>query len=382
MIKIKNKCLARAVNVQLNNYGINKYFNENNYEEEEIKKITNIILINPNSIDEIDKLVNLEVLNIGYSNCLDNENYITDFNILSKLNYLKSFTLLNNILIKKLDLSTLKNLERLKLIYNPNLKEIKLEGLTNLLDVILVGNDIKELKDFTTIMNNINVNILLDILMYPNIKKYLKDNSNIKFAEKISFGEIYKTDILTMNKVHNKALKIIDIEANNNKEESIINLYRYIVTNLTYDYDGLEERNNYYINNRYNPFLEDEKINRFRLMNTCIQALLNGLCVCEAYVNALIYLYSLIGIKAKSLRVKIKDSNTHYDHAAMCFLLNDTIYYSDPQKEDNFIKLNKLFMTEEEFNEIYLISPLDKLIVDNWKEEINDKINKCFEKSR
>ena len=99
MIKIKNKCLARAVNVQLNNYGINKYFNENNYEEEEIKKITNIILINPNSIDEIDKLVNLEVLNIGYSNCLDNENYITDFNILSKLNYLKSFTLLNNILI-------------------------------------------------------------------------------------------------------------------------------------------------------------------------------------------------------------------------------------------------------------------------------------------
>ena len=388
MIEIHNKSLVRAINIQLDIMCRSKFYDEHIYITEDINSIKCINLINPDSIDEIDKLVNLETLNIGYSNCFDLDKYITDFEIISKLGNLKSFTLINNIRLEKLDLSKLISLEKLKLIYNPFLTNITgLDQLTNLQDVMIVGNNIDTINNFEDFIKN-NKNLektLLDIFLYPSLVKYFKNdsiNNKIMFAEKISFGEIYKTDIKTMNKVHNIATNIVTNETNNDLENSIINIYRYIVTHLTYDYDGLEERNNYYINNKYNPFLENELMNKFKLMNTCIHALLNGCVVCEAYVNALIYLYNLIEIKARSLRVREKGSNTHYDHATMCFLYNNKIYYSDPQKEDDFIKLNKLFMSEEEFKSIYDISPLDELIINNWKEELNDKITRSFERTK
>lgn len=385
MIIIHNKCLIRAINIQLDNMGKSKFYDEHTYTEEEINSIKSIILINPDSINEIDKLINLETLNIGYSNCFDKNSYITNFEILSKLSNLKSFTLINNIYLKNIDLSKLTSLQKLKLIYNPFLTNITgLEQLTNLQEIMIVGNNINTLNNFLNFIDN-NKELeqtLLDINLYPSLSKYYDKLNKITFVEKISFGEIYKTDLKTINKVNNIANDIIIKETNNDIESSIINLYRYIVTHLTYDYDGLEERNNYYINNKYNPFLDNDIMNKFRLMNTCIHALLNGCVICEAYVNALIYLYNLIGIKARSLRVREKGNDTHYDHAAMCFVYNEKIYYSDPQKEDDFIKLNKLFMREEEFRNIYDISPLDELIIKNWKEELNDKIIRSFERTK
>ena len=376
---IHNKCLVRAINIQLDIIGKSKSYDDYIYSEEELNSVTTINLINPDSIDEIDKLVNLEVLNIGYSNCFDKNNYITDFSILSKLNNLKSFTLINNVCIKSIDLSN--SLEKLKLIYNPFLNKINLKNLSNLKDVMLVGNDINSIDNFEFINSDFE-QLLLDIKLYPYLSKYFNKLDKVTFVEKISFGEIYKTDLETMNQVHNIATNIIKNNTNDDIESSIVNLYRYIVTHLTYDYDGLEERNNYFINNKYNPFLDNELMNKFRLMNTCIHAFLNGCVICEAYVNALIYLYNLIGIKARSLRVKEKGNNTHYDHATMCFVYNNKLYYSDPQKEDDFIKLNKLFISEEEFRNIYDISPLDELIIKNWKEEINDTLTRSFERTK
>lgn len=383
MIKINNDSLAKAINVQLSFLGNNKDYDEFEYTEDEIDSITSIILINPKSIDDIDKLKNLNRLSIGYSNILDIENYQINTELLSQLINLQSLTIINNIFIKSIDLSCLKKLENVQLINSPFLEEIRgLDQINNLKQVKFVGNKVRDVDGFLDfVQNNSELEeAIFDVLSYPKISNYLPDvktsREKIKFAEKISFGELYVTNADEMAKVQDIAIKIVQqIATNKNLDVDIQELYRYVVTHLIYDYDGLNERNEYFISHQYKPLIQNELMNKYRLMNTSIHAFLNGCVICEAYVNELIYLYNLIMVTARVIRVKERSSNSlHCDHAAMCFEYNNRIYFSDPQKEDDFTNLNKLFYEEEDFRKIYIIDPLDEIIIKKWGTEINDKI--------
>lgn len=394
MIEIYNKDLAKAINLQLYFMGQNRVIDDNVFTEDEINSINKINLINAQSIAEIDKLSNLEILNIGYDDYDYTDDFVNnsiDFELISKISNLKQLIILNNITLKKIDVSKLTKLENLKIIYNPLLTEISgLDQLSNLQNVIIIGNNVKQIDAFTEfINNNKNLNsVLLDISLYPSLSEYFNTNETLKdyisFVEKISFGEIYTTNHLEIKEIHAKACNIIASIINDNMDlyTKITNIYKYVITNLIYDYEGLDYRNDYYINHQYNAFENSETMNKFRRMNTSIEAFKNGCVVCEGYVNMMIYLLNLIGVKAKSIKVKNKGTNSHYDHVAMCYEYNDEIYYADPQKEEDFINLKRLFNSYEAFNDLYDIYPMDEWIIKKWKDEIYDQNVRNIERKK
>lgn len=372
---------------------------------EQIKKIDKIEITGVDSIEGIEILENLKELSIksyDHSKILwdvdvkfnPKINKIKDFSSINKLKKLETLIITNDIFIKKLDVSKLKNLKKLIIINNPGLEEIKgLDTLTNLEEVIIYGNKIKQTLNIQNYMNNTlftSVNIL-DIDFYLNIvKKYpmfsqyisdcfFKGETNVCFAERsglMDYTITYPDQLEDMYKkiiTYFKREKVFELSC----PEKIRFVYNYIMRNTKFNKAELIQRNNY-----YHSMSEYEK----EILKRKLTFLHNGYSTyrfkagnCEGRVNLMHFMLSLLNVDS---------TNVHcIDRRSKGFTPNHSILridgcqkYIDPSY-NSFEYRNKYeyFMLEaSELQDTHILSAYERILAYQKKlSKAQKEGNKC-----
>lgn len=146
VVRIDNMYLAILIKEELEKKGIEKdeSLGFQQFKKEELEQIEDFNIINTTvgKIDELEKLPNLRKLEISSANIRNmwksklvtpdaRYNYesklsgIKDFSVIEKLEKLEFLQIDNEENLRKINTENLKNLASLKLIDNPNLKEVK-----------------------------------------------------------------------------------------------------------------------------------------------------------------------------------------------------------------------------------------------------------------
>lgn len=268
--------------------------------------------------------------------------------------------------IQELDISNLQKLHTLVLINNKNLTTLKgIENLKELNTVIIVENKIKTINNFKQFIENTrNTKILkLDVNMYHYINKsdiIESENTNIGFAEKISVGQFYNLTLEMMQKLYEKGLEIIEKINAKDKYTIALEIYKYLVKTLTYDYENLEIRNQFMLEgNLINIYQND-----YKDINSSYKALIEKKAVCEGYANAFKFLTNLREIEAENIVCFLNKTNTrfeYYNHTASRFRINQEWLYCDSQIEDQK-ELKYFGLTREQFEESHKLPEITKKI--------------------
>ena len=346
------------------------------FTQEELDCITEITVTDCDSIKGISKLKNLKKLrivgpNLSSFNETTNINTITDFYEINNLSNLKELEIVYDENIEILDISNLSKLKSLRLFCNSNLKIIKgIDNKKSLEHVVICECPIIDLGDIENYINNtIDTSInILDIKMYaqlfsnPNIRtllknKYNMNSSNIRFGEHIYFhDEIYTLDIYQIQDLYVKVKKIL---ANLNlekldKEQQIYYIYKFVISYLKYDYDGLNYRNKNY-QKLLESSLENKKyiLRRMAIINSSFGALNSKKAVCDGYVNLFRLLLSFLDIPSQTVICKKNDMT----HAAIKYYYNGAWHYCDPEKDRDVNAIKFFDLTREEIEKIYELSP-------------------------
>lgn len=356
-----------------------KFVGYSDFTEKDLLKLQTLNISTTTSIVGISKLKNLEELNILFFDPLEySYDMIIDYNELSNLKQLKSLIIANNGHIKTLDLSSFENLERLILVSNANLEEIiGLDKLKKLNRVVIVGNNIKNISNIqeyikntqNTAINILDYKIFISIYNEPANYKFLSDmeltyDTNLTFAEKIGIGEIFTYSFNMINKMNEMAEVIIKniINKEMTDEQKVLALYRYVVENLTYDYDRLEKRADYVYSDHKIPTYD----NNHKYINSSYEAFISGKVICEGYVNMLNFLLSKLNIESRTVYCAVKNSKDYsagyYDHSSIAIKLNNEWYYFDAQLETDSINLKYFKKTREEFSETHDFSPSSQVL--------------------
>jgi len=383
-ITIYNEGLQKAILKKLINLGIREdiFSFDGSFMAAELASIKELNIISPFSLDEIEKLPNLRKVGLA------NINPKCELDELKKLPELTEIVIINSNGIVEFDVSSWSKLERLLLVSNPFLGELTgLETLTNLKDVLICGCPITNVIDADIVLNNNKdiSSLILDINMYHhlygiNSKNSLssQNHSKVKFAEKIGFGQFYAMSYDEAAECYKKALQIISKIAYPELHDTkkIHNIYRHIIEALSYDYDRLNERTKYFENHPYEPLSDTAKMNKFRKINTSLEAFRSGNVICEGYVNMMNFLLNIIGVESRTIYTHRKgDENnqrytSNYEHAALSIVLDGVIVFADPQREERSKELHNFFLSEEEFSQNYDISPHDLAIIRKQKQDM------------
>ena len=181
MISFKNYELSLIIleellkkGIRQNRFGFNGEFSKN-----ELNSITSLTLSGLSSLEEIERLPELRSLTIySYptSNLIEFDtlkvNTITDFSILSSLTNLEELKIYNDNFITSLDISNLSNLNTIILFNNPNLKTIiGLDEKAKLKSIVLINNgltNIGNIKKYILNTTNTPENIL-DVKLFPQL---------------------------------------------------------------------------------------------------------------------------------------------------------------------------------------------------------------------
>ena len=378
MISFKNYELSLIIleellkkGIRQNRFGFNGEFSKN-----ELNSITSLTLSGLSSLEELERLPELRSLTIySYptSNLIEFDtlkvNTITDFSILSSLTNLEELKIYNDNFITSLDISNLSNLNTIILFNNPNLKTIiGLDEKAKLKSIVLINNgltNIGNIKNYILNTTNTPENIL-DVKLFPQLfgsrhnRLFLENRlkealTNITFGEKITFAD--DKYILSYEQTKNmffRALKILrQLNVYRGNWESIKKIHNHTAFNVEYDDEGLEYRNEAYLNLLQIPSDNKEYfLKRLKLMNTSYAAIVNKKAVCEGYVNMMRFILSIIDVETSM--VNCSYDGVEFNHAAIKFKYNDTWYYADPERQRKSIE-NTFGYTLEEFKEIYNI---------------------------
>ena len=253
--------------------------------------------------------------------------------------------------------------------HNPNLKTITgLDEKTKLKSIVLINNgltNIGNIKKYILNTTNTPENIL-DVKLFPQLfgsrhnRLFLENRlkealTNITFGEKITFAD--DKYILSYEQTKNmffRALKILrQLNVYRGNWESIKKIHNYTAFNVEYDDEGLEYRNEAYLNLLQIPSDNKEYfLKRLKLMNTSYAAIVNKKAVCEGYVNMMRFILSIIDVETSM--VNCSYDGVEFNHAAIKFKYNDTWYYADPERQRKSTE-NMFGYTLEEFKEIYNI---------------------------
>lgn len=372
---------------------------------EQIKKIDKIEITGVDSIEGIEILENLKELSIksyDHSKILwdadvtfnSKVNKIIDFSPISSLKNLETLVITNDMFIKKLDITKLKKIKKLVIINNPSLEEIKgLDTLTNLQEVIIYGNNIKQTLNIENYMNNTmlsTVNIL-DIDFYLNIVKkcpmqcqhisdsFFKGETNVCFAEKSGLMDYTVTYPDQLEEMFKKIITYFKRERvfEMSRPNKIRFVYNYIMRNTKFNKTELIERNYYYHNmNDYEREILKRKLTflhngystyRFKAGN------------CEGRVNLMHFMLSLLNVDS---------TNVHcIDRRSKGFTPNHSILridgcqkYIDPSY-NSFEYRNKYgyFMLEaSELQDTHILSAYERILAYQKKlSKAQKEGNKC-----
>jgi len=355
--------LAYYINNKLQN--LNNNYEKKSYDPnyclfsyEDLEKIEDLVLDYVDNINGLENLNNLKKLVIenkflSKTNVVYNDefpyqyNTFHDFTSIEKLENLESLVIMDNMFIKKLDLKNLKKLKNLIVFNAPNLEILEnLECLENLENIIICGTNISNPINFEQYLKNTKhcEKNFLDINMYPHLKNYKLNNYNISFCERIGQFDLVT---LSQEEVYKMFLKCKDIiRSNNLYEKTVIEqlsfVYNYILTNVKFDYDGLENRYHLIKNN---PETLMSMKNDFSMIHSSYNALIKGNSNCEGYVNFMRFILNILGIKSYNIHCKLhKDSTLDTNnHSIIKIKCNDTFGYCDPSlqqltNDDYFMK--------------------------------------------
>ena len=371
--------LSLLINEILKQKGYNRDFS--NLDEkfsvfslDELNMITEIKLSGIHDVSGIENLKKLKKLiitsidfafvNTGES--IKNNEYINkiyDFSFLNKIESLEELQIENDINVKSIDFTNLRKLQKLVLIHNPNLEELKgLDQLKNLTKVLIYGNNIKSDIDIekyieNTIATNPNV---LDISMYMSavkgdrkLAKLISDadllgQTQLKFGEYIGFLDL---SILKPQNLYDMYTKLdIFFKKNNLYEESELSkikfVYDYVVRNVKFAKDELEKRNNYFIEiKKQNQKVPDYLVKNFISLHNSYIAFHFKKANCEGIVNLMSFMLQMLGIKSSNVHCLDKRYKNHYDpnHSIIRLEYNNQWLYCDPTYDlnnpyENFMK--------------------------------------------
>ena len=363
------------------------------FTEDELDAIDELVVSNCDGLDGLSNLKNLKNLTIISSNLYSFSepmilNNITDFSEINKLKNLESLKIIYDQNIEILDIRNLENIKTLKLFCNPNL--VKIRGLSDkkkLNQVVVCECSVSDIGDVTKYIENTvdTATNIMDIKMYakmftPRISDFLKNQynankSNIKFGEHIYFhDEIYVIDVYQMSEMYKKVLnflKRLNIDELP-KEDQAFAIYKFVISYLSYDYEGLDYRNRNYekvlsLNENDRQYI----LKRMALMNSSFGALTTRKAVCDGYVNLLKLLFTIYGIKSETVICR----KGELPHAAIKYYVNSKWYYADPERDYDQNKIRYFGLTKEELSKIYVLSPKEDII----EKEVNEA--KIYEKN-
>lgn len=386
-ICILNKLIKQ--NIRHNFFGFDGEFSL-----EELNSIESLVISQCDSLDGLEHLPNLKSLKIVGVNLDSFEfkglpNNITDYSQINKLASLEELTIWHETNIISLDVSNLQKLKRLNLICNVNLQELKgIEKLEQLEMVCTNGSPIKIIEDPKKYIENTKdtpINIL-DIRTYNSVfssnemfsylrNKLMSNLSNLKFSEHVYFyDEMYTLSLEQMRELYRLGTTVIrGLKLNAlSSEEKALAIYKYVIQNVTYDHEGLNFRDLHY--EKYlGPQSESNNyfLRRMSFINSSLNALKNGKAVCDGYVNMMIYLLDLCGIKAESVICKTKEGNLH---TALKIHFEGTYIYADPEQDSRLKKICFYGLTLEEMEKIYTLAPkehLEQLMGENYVKHFN-----------
>lgn len=301
-------------------------------------------------------------------------NQIKDFSVIQNLSNLEFLTIENDKNIKSLDLTNLTKLASLDLSNNNQLTELKgIENLSNLSDLKLFRNPIKTEFNLTKLFNSQLSDVKLDYDLYPMVKKvslnfdetafkFYQRGINLKWIENVS--DLRTNDIShnRMVEMHNKVENILNsiIKPEYNDLEKLSAIYYYIVTNINYDYEAKNGRDNGI--NIYSKtgetFVSGEHLSKtYDKINSSYNAIIQNKCVCEGYTNMMHYLLNCVGIDSKTVGCSSKNDTvvvgSNSDHSIIRVKMGGDWYYFDPTCDVKSIKNGKLlyyFKTSKEIS--------------------------------
>ena len=395
-----NYTLALNIRKKIESNG--KSLNDLNvFTESELKKITNLEIINADNLEDIDKLPNLKRLVIksedynnfaGYMDLENNPliNRIKNFSNLEKLTNLEELEIINDINIKKINFSKLPNLKKLHLINNPNLIAIKhLEKLKNLESVIIYGTNVKSSINIDEyIINTFNAKTnILDINMYSNIVKGLPKNSNIisnlyrlgfvniKFAEKTGFAGFALLTPDKVNELFQKCYTVINNKKMHrlNDYDKIKEVYNYVTTNITFDSQGVFKRDKQFLEMNYRQSeIPLHLKNTFSMLHSSYNAGILRKSNCEGYVNLMNFMLKMLNIDAVSVYSTDKSNRNiaSYNHALTSVKLNGVWYYCEPTWERPG-ELKYFMKSYDEIIKTHVLNPFEQ----QKNKEVNFNVN-------
>ena len=325
--------------------------------KERCKKLTTLKVDINVPILYLNELSSLKILNI-FNMANDPDIKKINYDAINSYKNLEGLIISHNPNIEILDLSNLSNLQNLLIIGNLNLKKIVgLEKLKKLNRVIIVGNDIKNLPFAKQIFeNNPNPDMfILDVNLYHNLvnQEININNYSVTFGEKISVGEIYHLNTKMMQDLYAKSIQILSglIEENMTDTEKVTHIYRYIVRRLRYDFENLNKRNDYIYNHDISVY-----DNNYKDINSSYKALLDYKVVCEGYANLFKFLLNIENIDVENIVCYINNSNepfSFYNHTASRVNINGNWLYCDAQIEDDSDNFKYFLQTREEFEKTH-----------------------------
>ena len=380
------------------------------FTDEELAKIEELELTKVSSLEGLDRLPNLKRLSIkspDFSNVsIDLEiqdsyiNTITDFNILKALHNLEELEIINDINITTLDLEGLDNLRKITVINNPNLVEIKhLEEKKKLEDIMIYGNALSMPFDIETYIDNTRGarRNILDVSMYISLVNQNIELSNalsiasligdtdLKFAERIGFLDFA---ILRPEHLEPMYLNMMKLFIKNNlydksEEEKVKYVYRYVKNRLTFDEEGLKEREKEY-NEHLNSTgaLPEFRKRKFASFHNSSVAYHTKKANCDGYVNLMRFMLTMLNVQSFNVHCRDRRSRVlAQNHSILRVNCDGSWHYCNPKyTEDN---PKEVFMgTMEDLEQYFEFNIYEKLVSkgesygNNNAKDINQAVRK------
>lgn len=365
------------------------------FTKEQLDSIEELTITNCDDITGISELVNLKKLTISSSK-LDSFksvsfiNEIKDFSELSLLSNLESLTIINDYNIETLDVSNLVNLKIIKIFNAPKLTKIQgLDSLTNLKELVVcdcpirdIGNIEKFISNTSSTTTNVLDISLTTILKSKKLSSFLKRQynlglTNLRFGEHVYFNdEIYTINIYQAIELYNKASRVLKELKLDELEDSeiVFKIYKYIISKLNYDYDGLEYRDKYYksVNDHNKEEIEYFK-RRLFIINSSFGAFTHYKVVCDGYVNMMRYMLTLLNIPSQTVVCQRKNGELH---SAIKYKINDKWFYADPEQDKDVQDIKYFNLSKEELEEIYNLTLKEDYEKDGSYGEHTKKFNR------
>lgn len=328
--------------------------------KEELEQVTSLTITQCHNIDDLEKLPNLSKLiiyNPPLKSILDESqfyrtmNQIQDFEVIGKLKKLTHLEIDNDFNITSLNLENLTKLRVLLLHDNRELNHIY--GLSKLKKLRIIqcsgctpyfGADFDPLEYIQNTRPAI-FNIL-DITSYPYFlnafrthdnfcQNVIKSGSKLKFAESIALFQEFVYSYGMLDEVIQETEKILKSSTYWTSDGFIDEMYKHVITETMFDYDGLRERNRVLQKKKISNLTPREVV-RFSSIHSTYNCLVQHKSNCEGMVNALRFLLSIGGVQSYNIHCSIKAktySDKDINHAILKVQKKDGEYYYDPAEE-------------------------------------------------